>query len=36
MKKIDKYDKKIEKILRNIGEFDEKKPSNEAIDKLKL
>lgn len=24
MKKIDKYDKKIEKILRNIGKFDEK------------
>ena len=34
MKKIDKYDKKVEKILRNIGKFDEKKPSNEAIDKL--
>ena len=34
MKKIDKYDKKMGKILRNIGKFDEKKPSNEAIDKL--
>ena len=34
MKKIDKYDKKMGKILRNIGKFDEKKPSNESIDKL--
>ena len=24
----------MEKILRNIGKFDEKKPSNESIDKL--